>query len=168
MAHDPRLLDFLESLARSTWEGAVYRYTAGRRPPDKENTDGARWNPKGVPAVYAALCRETLVAEFTHHLSLWSPRPTRLAFTQYGLKVAVQNVVDLRPHLEAVGIAREALAGDDHSRCQVVGGAAWWLGRGGLLVPSARRAGGTNLVIFTDRQAADWFEVTAEDPLGIP
>jgi len=76
--------------------------------------------------------------------------------------LALAAVVDLRAHglLDRLGVDYAALFGDSHASCRVVGGAAHWLGIGGLLVPSARRAGGTNLVIFTDRQPVDHvFEV---------
>ena len=38
-----------------------------------------------------------------------------------------------------------------------------WLGHDGLLVPSAWRTGGTNLVIYQPDLATTEFEVTAEE-----
>jgi RES domain-containing protein len=69
----------------------------------------------------------------------------------FQLDVDVPGVVDLTAGvaLDAVGLTMGDVAADDHRPCQRVGGAAAWLGRCGLLVPSARAAGG-NLVIFFD------------------
>jgi hypothetical protein len=38
-----------------------------------------------------------------------------------------------------------------------------WLGHDGLLVPSARKTGGTNLVIYEQDLSATDFEVLAEE-----
>jgi RES domain-containing protein len=166
MAHDPRLLDFLESLPSERFEGVVFRYTAGHRAPDHENTLGARWNPPAAPAIYAALDRETAIAEFHHHLSIWSPRPSRIIFTMYELRVTVSGILDLRPsdRLHATGLSLDLVGDDDFSSCQVVGGAARWLRSGGLLVPSARSTSGSNLVVFPDIESID-IEILSRAPL---
>ena len=41
-----------------------------------------------------------------------------------------------------------------------------WLGHDGLLVPSARRPAGTNLVIFQQDPSTDVFEVVAEEVIA--
>lgn len=167
MAHDPRLLDYLESLPSARFEGIAFRYTAGSRPPDHQNTLGARWNPAAVPAIYAALDRATAIAEFQHHLNIWSPRPSRINFTLYELRVAVNGVLDLRPpdRLRSAGLTPDLVASDDFSPCQTVGGAARWLRTGGLLVPSARSSTGSNLVIFSDVESID-IEILSQGPLA--
>jgi len=170
MTHDPKLLDYLESLRRATWQGVVFRYTAGGRPPQRENTMGARWNPRGVPAIYTTLERETAIAELRHHIEALSPRPTRLNFKLYRIRVSVDRVVDLssEEELGRAGLTLDHLHGDDFSACQRLGAAAHWLSTGALLVPSARRAGARNLVIFSDRQQPDHeFEVLDDEPLKL-
>lgn len=57
--------------------------------------------------------------------------------------------------LAAVGITDEDLQADSFEPCQKVGSAVAWIGHDGLLVPSARREGGTNLVIYTANHAAE-------------
>lgn len=158
MAYSPELLDRLESLDPAPWSGTAYRYTAGGRSPESENTQGARWNPPEVAAIYVALDRETLLAEFEYHLAALSPRPRRSAFTLYSLRLEVENVLELRSPdlLLELGITPEALADDDHLRCREVGGAAAYLHSGGILVPSARRDKGTNLVIYPHHQNAGY------------
>ena len=63
--------------------------------------------------------------------------------------------------LADVGLSLQSLGDMDWSRCQVVGGATEWLGRDGLLIPSAR-AKGTNLVIFPNRKKSELRVVASE------
>jgi len=67
----------------------------------------------------------------------------------FELAVAVDDVVDLSSlaALTKVGLSMDQILSDDFHACQQVGGAAAWLGFGGLLVPSAR-AVSENLVII--------------------
>jgi RES domain-containing protein len=169
MPHDPRLLDALEALEPLEWSGVVFRYTAGKRPPSHENTHGARWNPPAVPTIYTTLERDTALAEFSHHLAVLSPRPTRGTFTLYRIRTRVEKVLDLRARsvLTTLGLDPASLGRDDFAPTQAVGGAVAWLERGGILVPSARHPG-TNLVLFTAAQDPDFpFEVEAEEPLTL-
>ncbi len=168
MAYDPDLLDQLENLGSETFSGEVFRYTGGRRRPDQENTVGARWNPPEVAAIYTALDLDTLMAEFEHHLAALSPAPKRDAFTLYSLQVEIENVVNLREQavLAKLGVTPETLRADDQSACRRVGGAADWLTLGGILVPSARRPGGNNLVIFPHRQDSGYrFQTLSIGPM---
>lgn len=169
MAHDPALLDRLEGLELREWTGRAFRYTAGSRPPERENTLGARWNPREVPAIYVALERETVLAEFAHHLDALSPRPSQARFTLHALELRIEKVSDLRESgvLEQFGVGWQQLVSDDFTACQRVGAAAAWLKVGGLLVPSARRTAGSNLVIFShNQQGAFSFDVVAQEELS--
>jgi RES domain-containing protein len=146
--YDPALLDALEELPTAPWSGPVWRHMFNDYPPDRVNTSGARWNPPGVGAVYTAMARETALAEGQHAIDV---QPTRLYARRvlYEIEVAVSDVVDLSDSssLREVGLTLADVAADDHTACQRVGGAAAWLGRGGLIVPSARDVG-MNLVIL--------------------
>ena len=64
------------------------------------------------------------------------------------------RVADLRDSdaLEQFGYPPPVFVADDWGPSQEIGGAAAWLGFGGLLVPSARHSHG-NLVIFINRIA---------------
>lgn len=170
MAHDPRLLDRLEDLETRSWSGLVFRYTAGERPPDRENTHGARWNRRDNPTIYTSVDRETAVEEFRHHVGVLSPAPTRLIFTLYTLRVSVRKIVDLSSYelLAELGLTEEHLAGDDMLPCQKIGAAVVFLERGGLLVPSARKRNRTNLVIFPHQQSEGFeFEIEHKEPLRL-
>jgi len=72
------------------------------------------------------------------------------------LAVQLSRVVDLsslddlaRLHLDLQSTA------DDYTPCQLVGGAIAYLNFEGVMVPSLRRAGAVNLVIYTTNLGAD-------------
>lgn len=148
MVFPPDLLDFLERQAPAPWVGLVYRHVFGDNSPVAENTSGARWNPTGTAAIYAALERDSAVAEGDHAVAVQPLRP-RIARWIYRLEVELRSVIDLSDGklLSAAGVTGVELGSDDLSACQLVGGATAWLGRDGLIVPSARHSG-KNLVIF--------------------
>jgi RES domain-containing protein len=168
LVYPPEILDQLEQLSAEDWSGEVFRHMFAGVPPDRENTLGARWNPREVAAIYTSLGRETAFAEAEYRISLEPFRP-RAERTLYRLKVRLHSVLDLtsRSFLSDLGIDEEVLSGLDLKRCQQVGGAVSWLRHDGLLVPSARHEG-ANLVIFpANQQPAAEFEVleseTVED-----
>jgi len=86
----------------------------------------------------------------------------------YTIEVSLATVVDLTQPglLEAVGITDEVLRGDDHAPCRLIGNAVNWLGHDALLVPSARRHGGTNLVIFRQDLTKTQFAVVADEVIA--
>jgi len=148
----PNLLDQLQSFKVSPWEGVVFRHMLGEYPPERANTRGARWNPPEVAAIYTSLKRETALAEAEYRLGLEPFRP-RIMRVLYSIRVKLQAVLDLsrREDLERLGLAKTDLEAVDFTKCQLVGGAAQWLGHDGLLVPSARHPG-TNLVVYEFNQ----------------
>lgn len=149
MVFPPDLLDMLEAQPSVSWAGLVYRHVFGENFPVAENVTGARWNPPGTAAIYATFERRTALAEGNHAIAVQPLRP-KIARWIYSLQVEVRSAIDLsdRDLLAQAGVTDVELASDDHTACQLVGGAAAWLGRDGLIVPSARDPG-NNLVMFT-------------------
>lgn len=145
---DPDFLDVIESLPAKEWRGRAWRHMFNEYAPERINTGGARWNPPGVGAIYAALERQTAIAEGDHLIAV-QPRRIFRRRVLYELAVDVDEVVDLTDPaaLAAVGLTMDDILSDDHGACRKVGGAMAWLGRGGILVPSARRSG-DNMVIL--------------------
>jgi RES domain-containing protein len=132
-------------------------------PPDRENIDGARWNPRGVAAIYTSLERETALAEAEFRMSFEPLRPSKGRIL-YHLRVTISRVLDLRLPglLEELGIPLDQLSNPlAVGRCREVGGAAAFLGNTGILVPSVRHPGGSNLVVL----APDEFEVVGQEDI---
>ena len=155
VTYDPVLLDALEALPAPEWQGHVWRHMFNDYSPDRVNTSGARWNPPGVGAIYTALRRETALAEGQYAIDS-QPRRTYAKRVLYEVEVSVTALIDLTTPdaLAAVGLSIDDVLADSHGACQRVGGAAAWLERGGLLVPSAREDG-SNLVILVTTLGLD-------------
>lgn len=160
--YDPALLDALEALAATDWQGSVWRHMFNDYTPERVNTGGARWNPPGVGAIYTAQSRELAIAEGQHAIDS-QPRRTYAKRVLYEIRVSVSKLVDLTSPgtLASVGLTLDDVRSDDHAACQRVGGAVAWLERGGLLVPSAR-ASGSNLVILVGTRNIDDDIVTVQ------
>ena len=131
--YDRAFLDALEKLPTREWRGRVWRHMFNQYAPERINTGGARWNPPGVGAIYAALERETAIAEGEHMIEV-QPRRIFRRRVLYELAVEVNQVVDLTDpaDLGAVGLTMADVASDNFTACQRVGGAIEWLGHGGI------------------------------------
>jgi RES domain-containing protein len=164
MIYPPEMLDTLQSAAASAWEGTVYRHMFGSHPVGRSNTEGARWNVPGLGAIYASCERETALAEADYYISLQPLRPRAMRML-YTIHVSLKNVIDLTTThlLSRLGITADVLSSIDQSPCRTIGAAVNWLGHDGLLAPSARRHGGTNLVIYHQDLATSAFVVTDEE-----
>lgn len=151
----PELLDAIERLPARPLEATVWRHTFGDNDPEQANTGGARWNPRGVDALYASLERDIAIAEGDFRVQLEPLRP-RAKRVVHGMRARLASVVDLTDDatLASVGLSRADLADLRMEKTRAVGGAAEWLGRDGMLVPSLR-AKGTNLVIFPKQMTPD-------------
>jgi RES domain-containing protein len=167
MIYRPEMLDILQSAAVSAWDGTVYRHMFASQPPVRANTGGARWNEPDLAAIYTSCERDTALAEAEYYISLQPLRP-RAKRTLFTIHLSLRNVIDLTAGdlLAQLGITADILASVNHSPCRTVGSAVNWLGHDGLLVPSARRHGGTNLVIFRQDFSTDSFEITAEEEIA--
>jgi filamentous hemagglutinin len=152
------------------WSGVVYRSTTPRYANKDDlltgvgsRSAGARWNPpRSFSAVYASLDPHTALDEVLAHFRHYGipvesamPRVTVSVRVQLGrvldltdgptrsvLRVSARRMLD-EPWREEQAAGREALT-------QAIGRLARELGWEGLLVPSAARRGGANLILFPD------------------
>lgn len=167
MIYPPEMLDLLQAAAVPLWTGTVYRHMFSSQPPTRANTGGARWNEPNLAAIYTSCERETALAEAEYYITLQPLRP-RTKRTLFTIDVSLDTVIDLTAAglLAKLGITNDILAGLDQAPCRTIGAAANWLGSSGLIVPSARRRGGTNLVIYQQDPSADSFDVIAEEEIA--
>jgi len=163
----PEMLDILQSAAVSAWEGKVYRHMFGDHPPVRSNTTGARWNEPPLEAIYTSCEPETALAEAEYSISLQPLRPKAQRML-YEIRVSLRNVIDLTGPglLPRLGITDVVLSSPDHAPCRLIASAINWLGHDGVFVPSARRAGGTNLVIYQQDPSTDVFEVVRKEVIA--
>jgi RES domain-containing protein len=163
----PEVLDALQAAVLSRWNGTAFRHMFGEHPPVRANVSGGRWNPPSIAAIYTSRERETALAEAGYYISLQPLRP-KAKRTLYTINISLRTVVDLTAPaaLRFLGITADVLRNDDQTSCRVIGAAVNWLGHDGLLVPSARRDSGTNLVIFRHDLASNDFEVVDKEVIA--
>lgn len=156
---DPRLIELLDGLPRTTFDGQAFRHTGPDYHPlatEGSRIRGGRWNPPdSFSVLYLALDPQTTAAELrrlAHRQAM--PVASLLPRTLHTLRVSLGIVLDLRPQevLDTLGIG-EAIRGDDMQQTQAIGEAAHYLGIEGLLAPSATSVGDI-LPVFFDRLAA--------------
>jgi RES domain-containing protein len=162
--------DILEQIEPDRYDGDVYRVMINDYPPEKENTVGARWNPKGTAAIYTSSDAGQAVAEIRYKLER-QPRPVRtdLLLVVYRIHVEIDEVVDLAKAtkaLESMGLTTSRLLSDTWTDSQAIGNTIAWLGRGGLLVPSARGIK-KNLVIYPSTAGVYRFDAQEIDRYSI-
>lgn len=124
---------------------------------------GGRWNPRGIRAVYGSLDVITATCEaYQNFVDYGFPLSNVLPRVMAGAEADLQAVLDLTKTVQRrkLGVPLRDLVNDDWHKCQaegkdsttqIIARACHFLKLEGLLVPSARRKGGQNLVIFPDR-----------------
>lgn len=124
---------------------------------------GGRWNQRGIPAIYASLDIDTAIQEayyrfIEYQFPLTAIRPRVIAAAEAKLS-AVLDLNDSSVR-RRIGFSLQYLLEEPWEEIQNSGEESWTqaIGRGcraarleGLIVPSARKKGGKNLVIFPDR-----------------
>jgi RES domain-containing protein len=102
-----------------------------------------RYSGPGVGSVYGATSPETAFAE----LDYYGQTAGHVSVSQ---DVALDNVLDLPDPVvrQQLNVSVEQITGDSYLYTHQLGDFARGNGYNGILAPSARRAGGSNLVIF--------------------
>jgi RES domain-containing protein len=154
------LVDAIDRLDPIPYAGDVYRHVAAGRHPLSgagARSLGGRWNPpQSFATLYLADQKATVEAEFRRMarrqgLSPSSFLPRRL----YRIAVDLRAVIDLTdPRSLPEGIAGLELGADNLSSTQAIGEAAQYLGREGILAPSAAGDGNV-LALFINRLMPD-------------
>ncbi len=174
---DPRLIELLDGLPRTTFDGEAFRHTGPDYHPlatEGSRIRGGRWNPPdSFSVLYLGLDPQTTAAELrrlAHRQAM--PVASLLPRTLHTLRVSLGIVLDLRPQevLGRLGIG-ETIRGDDMQPTQAIGEAAHYLGIEGILAPSATGVGDI-LPVFFDRLGAgskvqpirteEWTEVQSQ------
>ena len=162
------------SLRAVRWAGVVYRSAS----PRYANRDdlltgvgskraGARWNPpRSFPTVYASLDPHTALDEVLAHFRHYGlPAESAMPRVTVAVRVDFARVLDLtdgatRRALRVSGRRmlrepwREKQAAGREALTQALGRLAFELGWEALVVPSAARKGGVNLVMFPNNLAS--------------
>jgi RES domain-containing protein len=153
---DLELLDKVDALPRTPYEGIAWRIARENRDPLEGHPVAARWDPGTFDVIYTSLAREGALAEIHFHLSRQPVFPSKLVSVLHRITLRTRRVLHLvnLSAVEALGVRRDRYGEFDYERTQAIGDAAYFLGFDGLLVPSARWDC-HNLVVFTDQLAPE-------------
>lgn len=169
---DEELVQRVDQLGSTAWTSTTHRYTTARRDPLSgagARLFGGRWNPKDIFAtIYLAQPVAACLGEVQRTAESQGITPDillRAAYTLHEVAVTDLPVLDLREEraLAHVGLTAADIADPDWTACQAVGNAAWFLGLGGVLAPSATGEG-VVLAAFETRIAGH-LTVTTSEPL---
>jgi RES domain-containing protein len=151
---DLDLLDKIDALPRTLYEGSVWRITREGRDPLQGYPAAARWDPGTFDVIYTSLAREGSLAEVHFHLSRQPVVPSKLISMLHRIAIRARRALQLADlsAVEALGVGADRYAELEYERTQAIGDAAYFLGFDGLIVPSARWDC-QNLVVFTDQLA---------------
>ena len=158
---DRRLLDALESLDQTPYEGIVWRSVRAGRDPLTCSRSGGRWDDGTLDVLYTSESREAAIAERRFHLFQGQPfPPSRVRYELYELSVSLEAVVrfpDLRKLADTgldpatYGRLSYVECRTEYPRSQEIAEVCAFLGADGLSVPSARHPASQNLIVFCEQ-----------------
>ena len=139
MIRDPKILDYLEDLPTETFSGQVHRACAVGRDPTSPSQAGGRWMLRDhASTLYTSMIRDGALAEVSSFYATLMPMPTKPVVV-HRLNVQCTRTLRLaRVNLEDLGVIGDLSSQPDYSQTQLIGDAASWLERDGLIIPSAR------------------------------
>jgi RES domain-containing protein len=168
---DSQLIDALEALPHTPFEGTVWRVVRDGRDPCQCSASGGRWDDGSFEVLYTSLDREGAIAEMYFHLLRGQPVfPSKVRFTLYELKVRLAETMHLPslPDLAKLELDTSRFGQlsyvertQEYPRTQEIAEVAHFLDCDGLMVPSARWPC-ANLVLFRDRLAPTAIEVVKD------
>ena len=139
-----------------------------RRPPGgrRQQSAGARWNPpRCFPTIYTSIDPHTALDEVLAHFRHYAiPIESAMPRVTVAVRVELARVLDLTDGTTRSALrvserrmlgepSREEQAAGREALTQAMGRLAHELGWEALVVPSAARRGGVNLIIFPDNLA---------------
>lgn len=122
--------------------------------PFSRKPERSRFSDGSFPVFYSSLDTKTAEAESRYHLPRYAGRPAHsrtMFFRRFSCRFEGVEI-DLRPKL---GEWPDLVHSSDYTFCNRLGEEARIAGIDGILAPSARRLGGTNLPVFRRRALSD-------------
>lgn len=151
--HDDRLLDALEEVGRTPYEGEMWRVVrAGRSPLDGSRGSG-RWNPSRLSVLYGAQEANGALAEIHYHISRAEPIfPSKMQHSLVKMRVNIGETLTLAnmDALVQLGVEVERYKEMLYQRTQEIAAAAAYMDFDGIIAPSARWKC-NNVILFLDK-----------------
>jgi RES domain-containing protein len=168
---DSTLIDALEAVPSTSFEGTVWRVVREGRDVLQGSAYGGRWDDGTFDVLYTSERAGGAIAEMYFHLARGQPViPSKVLYRLYELRVGMQAALRLAdlPALAALGVdtARYGALSyfervQEYPRPQEIAETAHFVGFDGLIVPSARFAC-LNIVLFCERIPPEAAEVTRD------
>jgi RES domain-containing protein len=167
-ARDLELLDALDALERTPFQGTAWRAAREGRDPAQGHPSAGRWDPGTFDVLYTDLEPEGAMAEIHFHLSRQPVFPSKIRYHLHELAIRTRRTLrlaDMRA-LAALGVDHSRYREILYARTQEIGDAAHFLGFDGILAPSARWPC-LNLTLFTDRSAPEDLSIIGSQPVDV-
>ena len=158
---DWKLLDALEAVPTSPFDGPVWRSVRVGRDPLVCGRPGGRWDDGTLDVLYTSETREGAVAERRFHLYQGLPfPPSKVRYELYELRISLMAVLrfadldalaELGLRVAAYGRLSYLEREREYPRSQEVAEACAFLGADGIRVPSARDVTQGNLIVFCEQ-----------------
>ena len=166
---DIQLLDAIDALTAKPFEGTLWRVVKEGRDPLACSAVGGRWDDRTFDVLYTSKKPEGAVAEMYFHITRGQPViPSKVKYVLFELTAEIQSCIELPTldHLARLGLRTEQYGQlsyfertQEYPRTQEIAEVVYFLGHGGLIVPSARYAT-ENVVIYCDRISPGNLSVT--------
>jgi RES domain-containing protein len=171
LARDSRLLDAVEALPYKAFSGVVYRVARDGRDPIQCSAVGGRWDDRTFDVLYTSTRADGAISEMHYHVSRGQPViPSLVEYRLHELKVTLESCVRIASidTLASLGL-KTAVYGQlsyferqqEYPRTQEIAEAAFFHGRDGMLVPSAR-SDHPNLVVFCEPAGPEALELVRD------
>jgi RES domain-containing protein len=149
-SHNVALLDALDLLPETSFDGEFWRVVHGYRSPVDGSKGSGRWNRQESEVLYCALEKDGALSEINFHIRrAQSVFPSRLISFAHRMSATFTKVMDLSDlaALQRLGVDPARYQEMLYEKSQEIGEAVGFLGFEAMLVPNARHPS-TNLVIF--------------------
>ncbi len=173
-ARDVRLLDTLESIAPEAFTGEAWRIVRDGRDPVQCSAAGGRWDDQTFDVLYTSTKAEGAIAEMYFHLRRGQPvMPSQVHYRLFELSVTLSSCLRIASlsQLALLGLQTASYGQlsyaervQEYPRTQEIAEAAQFIGRDGLIVPSARSEC-PNIVVFCDPAGPAAVEVVRDHGL---
>jgi RES domain-containing protein len=173
-ARDVRLLDALENVTPQAFAGEAWRIVRDGRDPVQCSAAGGRWDDQTFDVLYTSTKADGAIAEMYFHLRRGQPvMPSRVRYRLFELSITlssclrIASLADLLSlGLQTAGFGQLSYAEreQEYPRSQEIAECAQFIGRDGIIVPSARSEW-PNLVVFCDPAGPEAVEVVKDHGL---
>jgi RES domain-containing protein len=173
-ARDNRLLDALEAVQPEAFQGSAWRIVRDGRDPIQCSAVGGRWDDRTFDVLYTSSHADGATAEMYFHLRRGQPvMPSQARYRLFELSISLASCLRIATlaDLSLIGLQTASFGQlsyaereQEYPRSPEIAEAAQFIGRDGLIVPSARSEW-PNIVVFCDPAGPEAVEVVQDHGL---